>query len=38
MKVMNEVKAGMSGRVEEVLITNGDPVQFGSKLFRIVKA
>ncbi|AAF39256.1 acetyl-CoA carboxylase biotin carboxyl carrier protein subunit [Chlamydia muridarum str. Nigg] len=38
MKVMNEVKAGMAGRVEEVLITNGDPVQFGSKLFRIVKA
>ncbi|AHC16969.1 acetyl-CoA carboxylase biotin carboxyl carrier protein [Chlamydia trachomatis] len=38
MKVMNEVKAGMSGRVEEILITNGDPVQFGSKLFRIVKA
>ncbi|WP_348664103.1 acetyl-CoA carboxylase biotin carboxyl carrier protein [Chlamydia vaughanii] len=38
MKVMNEVKAGMSGRVVEVLITNGDPVQFGSRLFRIVKA
>ncbi|EPP35314.1 acetyl-CoA carboxylase, biotin carboxyl carrier protein [Chlamydia ibidis] len=38
MKVMNEVKAGMSGRVVEVLITNGDPVQFGSKLFRIVKS
>ncbi|WP_407473253.1 acetyl-CoA carboxylase biotin carboxyl carrier protein [Chlamydia pneumoniae] len=37
MKVMNEVKAGMSGRVLEVLITNGDPVQFGSKLFRIAK-
>ncbi|SGA20968.1 acetyl-CoA carboxylase biotin carboxyl carrier protein [Chlamydia abortus] len=38
MKVMNEVKAGMSGRVVEVLIANGDAVQFGSKLFRIVKA
>ncbi|AEB41879.1 acetyl-CoA carboxylase biotin carboxyl carrier protein [Chlamydia pecorum] len=38
MKVMNEVKAGMSGRIVEVLLTNGDPVQFGSKLFRIVKA
>ncbi|SPN73339.1 Biotin carboxyl carrier protein of acetyl-CoA carboxylase,acetyl-CoA carboxylase biotin carboxyl carrier protein subunit,Biotin carboxyl carrier protein,acetyl-CoA carboxylase, biotin carboxyl carrier protein,Biotin-requiring enzyme [Chlamydia serpentis] len=37
MKVMNEVKAGMNGRVLEVLITNGDPVQFGSKLFRIAK-
>lgn len=38
MKVMNEVKAGMAGRIIEVLMTNGDPVQFGSKLFRIVKA
>ncbi|WP_284443464.1 acetyl-CoA carboxylase biotin carboxyl carrier protein [Chlamydia gallinacea] len=37
MKVMNEVKAGISGRIVEVLITNGDPVQFGSKLFRIIK-
>lgn len=37
MKVMNEVKAGMSGRLVEVLITNGDPVQYGSKLFRIIK-
>lgn len=37
MKVMNEVKAGMSGKIVEMLITNGDPVQYGSKLFRIVK-
>lgn len=35
MKVMNEVKAGMSGTVVEVLIENGQPVEFGSKLFRI---
>lgn len=38
MKVMNEVKAGMTGRVIEVLIANGDPVQFGSRLFHIAKA
>lgn len=38
MKVMNEVKAGIAGKVEEVLLTDGDPVQFGSKLFRVVKA
>ncbi|WP_201456972.1 acetyl-CoA carboxylase biotin carboxyl carrier protein [Chlamydia sp. 17-3921] len=38
MKVMNEVKAGMNGRVVEILLTNGDPVQFGSKLFRVDKA
>lgn len=38
MKVMNEVKAGVSGRIEEVMIANGDPVQFGSQLFRIVRS
>ncbi|MBM3208558.1 MAG: acetyl-CoA carboxylase biotin carboxyl carrier protein [Chlamydiae bacterium] len=36
MKVMNEVKAGMSGVVAEVCLENGHPVEFGSKLFRIV--
>lgn len=36
MKVMNEVKAGMSGVVEEILIENAHPVEFGTKMFRIV--
>lgn len=36
MKVMNEVKAGMSGTVAEVLVTNAHPVEFGTKLFRIL--
>ncbi|MEN9343587.1 MAG: Biotin carboxyl carrier protein of acetyl-CoA carboxylase [Chlamydiota bacterium] len=36
MKVMNEVKAGMSGTVAEVCVDNAHPVEFGSKLFRIV--
>ena len=35
MKVMNEVKAGASGTVAEVLIDNAHPVEFGTKLFRI---
>jgi len=35
MKVMNEVKAGLSGTVTEVLVESGHPVEFGSKLFRI---
>lgn len=35
MKVMNEVKAGVSGVVAEVLIESGHPVEFGTKLFRI---
>jgi len=36
MKVMNEVKAGVSGTVAEILMDNGHPVEFGTKLFRIV--
>lgn len=35
MKVMNEVKAGVSGTVSEILVENGYPVEFGTKLFRI---
>jgi acetyl-CoA carboxylase biotin carboxyl carrier protein len=36
MKVMNEVKAGVSGTVAEILVENGHPVEFGTKLFRII--
>jgi acetyl-CoA carboxylase biotin carboxyl carrier protein len=36
MKVMNEVKAGKSGRIAEILVNNGQPIEFGSKLFRVV--
>jgi acetyl-CoA carboxylase biotin carboxyl carrier protein len=36
MKVMNEVKAGVSGTVVEILHSNGQPVEFGTKLFKIV--
>lgn len=35
MKVMNEVKAGVSGVVAEILVDNAQPVEFGTKLFRI---
>jgi acetyl-CoA carboxylase biotin carboxyl carrier protein len=35
MKVMNEVKAGTLGVVAEVLIENGQPIEFGTKLFRV---
>jgi len=35
MKVMNEVKAGVSGTVEEILVDNGQPVEFGTPLLRI---
>jgi acetyl-CoA carboxylase biotin carboxyl carrier protein len=36
MKVLNEVKAGMKGRVVEVLVDNAQPVEFGTRLFRIL--
>jgi acetyl-CoA carboxylase biotin carboxyl carrier protein len=36
MKVMNEVKAGMSGTIAEILVTNAHPVEFGTKIYRIV--
>ncbi|ADI38234.1 acetyl-CoA carboxylase biotin carboxyl carrier protein [Waddlia chondrophila] len=35
MKVMNEVKAGVSGVISEVLVENGHPVEFGTKLFKV---
>jgi acetyl-CoA carboxylase biotin carboxyl carrier protein len=37
MKVMNEVKARKAGTIVEVLVDNAQPVEFGSKLFRIEK-
>jgi acetyl-CoA carboxylase biotin carboxyl carrier protein len=36
MKVMNEVKAGAMGVVAEILVNNGQPIEFGTKLFRVV--
>jgi acetyl-CoA carboxylase biotin carboxyl carrier protein len=36
MKVMNEVKAGASGVISEPLVENGQPVEFGTKLFRLI--
>ena len=36
MKVMNEVKAGISGTIAEILVDNAHPVEFGTKLYRIV--
>lgn len=36
MKVMNEVKAGMSGVIAEIYVDNGHPLEFGTKILRIV--
>lgn len=35
MKVMNEIKAEISGTVVEIVAENGKPVQFGQVLFRL---
>lgn len=35
MKVMNEIKAGVSGRIVDVLVENAQPVEFGQPLFRV---
>ena len=38
MKVMNEIKAERNGVIVEVLVENGEPVEFGQPLFLIKKA
>jgi len=35
MKVMNEIKAEITGKIVEVVAENGKPVQFGQVLFRV---
>lgn len=38
MKLMNEIEAEVAGKVAEVLVENGQPVEFGQPLFRIEPA
>ncbi|WP_341525174.1 acetyl-CoA carboxylase biotin carboxyl carrier protein [Nostoc sp. UHCC 0302] len=35
MKLMNEIEAEISGQVMEILLQNGDPVEYGQPLMRI---
>ena len=35
MKLMNEIEADVSGTVKSILVENGQPVEFGQKLFVI---
>ena len=35
MKIMNEIQAEMSGTVLEILVENGQPVEYGQRLFKI---
>ncbi|MFQ5965461.1 MAG: acetyl-CoA carboxylase biotin carboxyl carrier protein [Candidatus Scalinduaceae bacterium] len=35
MKIMNEVKAETKGKIVEVIIENGTPIEFGQAIFRV---
>lgn len=35
MKIMNEIQAEVKGAVVEVLVENGQPVEYGQRLFKI---
>ena len=35
MKVFNEIKAEKSGTLEQILVKNGEAVEFGQKLFAL---
>jgi acetyl-CoA carboxylase biotin carboxyl carrier protein len=35
MKLMNEIKTEIHGRIKEVLVENGHPIEFGQVLFRM---
>jgi acetyl-CoA carboxylase biotin carboxyl carrier protein len=38
MKVMNEVKADVAGEIVEILVQNGEPVEYGQELFMVKPA
>ena len=35
MKIMNEVKAGMTGEIVEALIKDAEPVEYGQAMFKV---
>ena len=35
MKMMNQIEAEVGGRITSVLVSNGEPVEFGQVLFTI---
>ncbi len=38
MKIMNEIQAEAKGTVIEVLVENGQPVEYGQRLFKLKQA
>lgn len=37
MKLMNEIKAELSGTIQDILVENGQPVEYGQPMFKIKK-
>lgn len=35
MKLMNEIESEIEGKIVEILVENGKPVEFGDRLFRV---
>ena len=35
MKIMNEIQAEVKGTITEVLVEDGDPIEYGQKLFKL---
>ncbi|MFW5995880.1 MAG: acetyl-CoA carboxylase biotin carboxyl carrier protein [Halanaerobiaceae bacterium] len=38
MKLMNEIEAETEGRIVEIMVDDGEPVEYGQPLFRVEKA
>ncbi len=38
MKIMNEIQSEVKGTVVEVLVENGEPVEYGQRLFKVKSA
>ncbi len=38
MKIMNEVKSGVTGEIVEIMLKDGEPVEFGKPLFKVKPA
>lgn len=38
MKLMNEIKAEVGGKIVQILVENGDPIEFGQVLFTVEPA
>ena len=38
MKLMNEIEADIAGTIQEILVENGKPVEYGDRLFKVKTA